>query len=84
MSKKNEDDILATIEKVLELTPGSLNLNDTADKIENWDSMGHLGILVALDKLFDGQVASIGEIAEANSVLKIIDALKKHNLILIK
>jgi acyl carrier protein len=81
MSKKNEDDILAVIEKVLELTPGSLNLNDTADKIENWDSMGHLGILVALDKLFDGQVASIGEIAEADSVLKIIDALKKHNLI---
>ena len=81
MSKKNVSDILAAIEKVLELAPGSLDLTDTADKNENWDSMGHLGILVALDKLFDGQVASIGEIAEADSVLKIIDALKKHNLI---
>jgi len=81
MSKKNENDILAAIEKVLELTPGSLNSNDTADKIENWDSMGHLGILVAIDKLFDGKVASISEIAEADSVSKIIDALKKHNLI---
>lgn len=81
MSMKNEDDILAAIEKVLELSQGSLGLNDTADKFESWDSMGHLGILVALDKLFDGQVASIAEIAEANSASKIIAALRKHNLL---
>ena len=49
--------------------------------IEEWDSFGHLGILVALDKKFDGKVASISEMASATTVKKMIDLLISNKLI---
>ena len=81
MTKKNEQDVLNTIEVALEISSGSVALDTIADNVEGWDSIGHLSILMALDKLFEGKVANINEIAEANSVPKILEALRKHSLI---
>ena len=50
-------------------------------EIDEWDSFGHLEILVALDKKFDGKVASINEMASATTVEKIIKLLKIKKLI---
>lgn len=81
MSKNTEQDVLSTIETALEIPSGSVALDAIADNVEGWDSIGHLSVLMALDKLFDGKVANINEIAEAYSVPKILEALRKHSLI---
>jgi acyl carrier protein len=48
--------------------------------MEDWDSLGQLSILVALDKHFKGKISSLSEIAEANSVPKILTILKKNSI----
>jgi len=77
----NSNEIIKLIEKILEVKPGSITENTLAKDVESWDSMSHLSILVSLDKKLSGQVAEINEIAEADSVKKILVALKAHKLI---
>ena len=50
-------------------------------EIEEWDSFGHLNILVALDKKFDGKIASIDEMSSAITVKDIIKLLTLNKLI---
>ena len=81
MSKNTEQDVLSSVEEALEIPSGSVGLGTVAEDLEGWDSIGHLSILMALDKLFEGKVAAISEIAEADYVPKILDALRKDSLI---
>lgn len=73
--------MIASIEQALNIGAGSVQDLTSADQIDAWDSLGHLSILVTLDKLFDGQLARIGEMADANSVPKIISVLENHALL---
>ncbi len=75
------DDILKIIEKALELKEGSISVDSKIDDVENWDSLGHLSILVAIDKNIEGNISEISELATADSVSNIIDLLKKNNLL---
>lgn len=81
MSKITQADVMSAIEKALELQPGSLAEAARANEIESWDSLGQLSILVALDKLFDGKIAGIAEMAEADSVGKILAILRQNSLL---
>jgi len=83
MKKITEIDIYTLIEKALEIKVNTIvdNPEVTHESFEAWDSLGQISILVALDKLFDGKIAAISEMASANSVSKIIEILKKNSLI---
>lgn len=81
MSKISQFEVIVVVEKALEMKPGQLKENTCAEEIENWDSLGQLNILVALDKLFDGKIASINEMAEADSMTKILNILKQKSLL---
>lgn len=81
MSKISQSEVIAVVEKSLEMKPGLLGENTRAEEVEIWDSVGQLSILVALDKLFDGKIANINEMAEADSMSKILDILRQHSLI---
>lgn len=81
MSKISQSDVIAIIEKALEMKPNSLGENTRAEEVDNWDSLGQLSILVALDKFFDGKIANITEMASADSVSKIINVLKQYSLL---
>lgn len=81
MSKISQSEVIAVIEKALEMKPGLLGENTRAEEVEMWDSVGQLSILVALDKLFEGKIANINEMAEADSMPKILNILKCHELI---
>jgi len=81
MAKVSQSEVMASIEKALEINPGLLGENTRAEELDMWDSLGQLSILVALDKLFEGKIASINEMAEADSVPKIISILKQHSLL---
>jgi len=73
--------VIATIERALDLQKGSLGENSSSAEISQWDSLGQVDIILALDGLFDGKVNSIPEMADANSVPKIIDVLIRHLLL---
>ena len=80
MSKKCQSSVMEIIEKALELRPGILKEDSCAEKMEDWDSLGQLSILVAMDKHFDGRISSVPEMAEANSVSKILNILKENSI----
>jgi hypothetical protein len=81
MSKITQSEVIAVIEKTLEMKPGVLGENTRAEEVDMWDSLGQLSILVALDKIFDGKIANINEMAEADSMPKILNTLKQHSLL---
>ena len=80
MSKKCQSTVMEIIEKALELRPGILKEDSCAEKMEDWDSLGQLSILVALDKHFQGKISGISEMAEANSVPKILTILEENSI----
>lgn len=81
MSNISQSDVIAVIEKALEMKPGSLGEATRAEEVDSWDSLGQLSILVALDKLFDGKIANITDMAEADSMPKILNILRQHSLL---
>jgi len=81
MKTITEDNVLETITKVLKLKNSELQKTSALGDFEEWDSLGHLDILSTLDRLFNGQLGGINEMASANSVDKIIDALRANSLI---
>ena len=81
MEKISEGEIIAVLENALELEEIHLTIDSSVDDFQEWDSLGHLAILVALDELFSGKIGDIEEMATANSVKKIIRLLKDNSLI---
>ena len=73
--------VIACIEKALELDSGSLGKNSSSAEFNNWDSLGQIDIIMALDTLFGGKVNAIPEMADANSVPKILAILIRHLLL---
>lgn len=79
--KTSEKEILAIIQKALNLDGKLITLESSVLNVNEWDSLGHLGILMALDGHFAGKVAGIKEMAKADSIKKIIQILKDNSLI---
>lgn len=77
----HEDAVLAIMCDALNLKPGELTRESTRDSIEMWDSLGHLGVLAALDTHFDGKVGELKDIATADSVASIFALLREHGLL---
>ncbi len=73
--------ILEIIENGLKVDKGTLTMESTMDSVQEWDSLGHIGMLVALDEAFEGKVASIDEMGTANSTQRIIEILKENAII---
>jgi acyl carrier protein len=76
-----DEDVLDCISRALEQPKGSITMDSEMENVSNWDSFGHLNILVALDEKFSGNVASIEDMASADSIKKIFYLLKGNNLL---
>lgn len=81
MAKNGTKEVVGIIENALKLKENSLTIDSTSDDWEEWDSLGHLGILAALDVFFHGKIADIEEMATVNSVKKILQTLNDHSLV---
>ena len=81
MIETSEQDVIEVIQNSLSLEGKTLTLESGIGDTEEWDSLGHLGILSALDKHFDGQVAPLKEMATADTVSKILKVLKENSLL---
>lgn len=76
-----------TQEKIFQIMGKALNLDhplqeeDSAQTVTEWDSFGHILILTAIDKAFEGKAVGIRDLAAATSVKKIMEILKREKLI---
>ncbi len=80
MVENCQSEVIEIIERALQLEKGSLNEASCADTMDAWDSLGQLSILVALNKHFEGKISSISEMAEADSISKILNILKESEI----
>ncbi len=80
MNKIIKKEILNLIVKALELPDGSIDDNSSGDNIEAWDSLGHLSILVLLDKRVEGKASKISDLAVATSVKRISKILTDEGM----
>lgn len=81
MGRISENDIVGLIQDALQPSGKRITIDSTTKDVEEWDSLGHLGVLAALDTFFDGKVGDIKEIGTADSVRKILQILREHSLI---
>lgn len=75
-----ENDLLKLIEKSLKLKK-KISFSSNSVNTPEWDSLGHLSILTALDKKLKGKTSKLAALAEADSVSKIIKILISNKLI---
>jgi acyl carrier protein len=71
----NKENIIEIIRIALEID--SLSIDDSSDNIEEWDSLGQLSILSALDKETNGKASSINGLSEMFTVREIVEEIKK-------
>jgi acyl carrier protein len=76
----NKEKVFNLIKKSLK-TKSKISINSSSKNIEEWDSLGFLSILTALDKETKGRTSKIKSLADADSVLKILDILKKEKIL---
>ena len=82
MSKSiSKKEIFKIIAKSLSVSEKMINEKVSSNNYEEWDSMSHLNILIALDKKLLGKAQKIQELSEAYSVKKIIQILEKKKLL---
>ena len=81
MSKLRQNDVLKAVEKALKLDPGSINIDSSSKNIDEWDSLGHLNILILLEKELKGKASTLSELGKALSIKKILSVLKKNNFL---
>jgi len=74
----NKDDLLILIKNALEVE--HIDLSSSMDTIDEWDSLGHLSILSAIDEKLEGKASDVSDLASATSVEKIINILEKNSL----
>jgi acyl carrier protein len=76
--QKMNDRLEKIIRIALEIRDGSLNPNWTSDDIEAWDSVGHLNLILELEKEF-GIKFEIEEMFDLEKLGDIEKILKKKN-----
>ncbi len=81
MADSKEQEVVELIANALEIDAKSLTLESTSNDVEEWDSLGHLAILRDLDKFYGGKIAGIKEMAQVDSVGKILQLLKNNSLL---
>jgi len=76
----SKEEIFKIIAKSLSIPVQKINEKVSSNNFDEWDSMSHLSILIALDKKLSGKAQKIQELSEAYSVKKIIQILNKKKL----
>ena len=76
----SKEEVFKIIAKSLGIPVKKINEKVSSNNFDEWDSMSHLSILIAIDKKLSGKAQKIQELSEAYSVKKIIQILTKKKL----
>jgi acyl carrier protein len=74
----NERKVIDVISGALNIENNLISINSSSENLEEWDSLSHLSILVALDQWLDGAASKMTDLATATSVKEIIDVLNEN------
>lgn len=75
-----ENDLFEIVANSLSVPRENININTNSQNLEEWDSLGHLTILTAIDKATDGKASEIETLASSTSLSEILEILKKNNI----
>lgn len=75
MTHIDESAVIQLVAEALALDPSEVTLETSSASHAEWDSLGHLDILQRLDTKFPGVAAKNPDIATAQSVREIVEAL---------
>ncbi len=76
----NKDDLFLLIKDALD-ADDDIDMDSSSENIPEWDSLGHLSVLTALDDATNGKASSLSDLSDATSVSKIVDILESQELI---
>lgn len=74
-----EDKFLTIVAKALDIKKKKISIKTKITDLEEWDSLGHLAILSALDKSSKKKISKIPKIAESKNLQTIYNKIKKIN-----
>ncbi len=72
------EDLITELAIALEVPAASLTESTRATDLEQWDSLGHISILVHLDRKFDNITENCPDLASAASVKEILMILNEQ------
>lgn len=75
-----EKDVISIMTEALNPRSSLVTIETTAKDLAEWDSMGHLAVLVSLDSALNGKAASVRDLTSTKSVREIVDLLRQHEL----
>ena len=81
MKLLKKEDLINLIIKALNFPKKKYKNTASLNNFEDWDSIGHLNIMLQLDQKLSGKAKSIKELADANTVEKIEKILRKKKLL---
>jgi len=70
--------LISLVASALEITPDLIADQTQASEIEEWDSLGHISILVALDEIIPEVSGSVPELASATSIPDLLRLLNDY------
>ena len=73
----DENKLLKVIAGGLDADPSEISLSTKSSDLPEWDSLGHLTLLMKLDEEFDNLTEKVPEIASASSVEEIFNLINK-------
>ena len=71
-----KEKIIDLISDVLKIKKSNISLKTTMNKVEHWDSLKQMQIIIAIEDEFNIKFSE-DNLSEANSVKKLIEATKK-------
>ncbi|MDC1158791.1 hypothetical protein OAT08_04420 [Pelagibacteraceae bacterium] len=77
----NKEKLFNLLSKALKVPKKKINMKLKVGDIEEWDSLGHLEILMKIDKETKGKASKIKNLSSSESVENIFESLKKNNLL---
>lgn len=76
-----DSDVCDVVAEALGLEAGVVGINDGTNTIQEWDSLGFLSILSALENRYGSRVAAIDDLASVKSVKEIIGIFKREGIV---
>ena len=74
-----EQEIFNVIAKALDVDATQINLETNSNDLEEWDSLGHLSLLMELDKAFNDVSEKAPQLASASTVKEVVDAVTEYS-----
>jgi len=81
MKLLKKEDLINLIIKAINFPKKKYKNTSSLNSFEDWDSIGHLNIMLQLDQKLSGKAKNIKELADADTVEKIEKILRKKKLL---